>query len=66
MLAANKVDSAAQEADAYALWNLGLGEPYPVSALHGRGAGDLLDAAIKVLPEESAVAPKLPRVGRVA
>lgn len=63
VLAANKVDSAAQEADAYALWNLGLGEPYPVSALHGRGAGDLLDAAIKVLPEESAVAPKLPKGG---
>ncbi|MDO5048316.1 MAG: bifunctional cytidylate kinase/GTPase Der [Actinomycetaceae bacterium] len=63
VLAANKVDSAAQEADAYALWNLGLGEPYPISALHGRGAGDLLDAAIAVLPEESQVALKLPEGG---
>ncbi|MDO5034053.1 MAG: bifunctional cytidylate kinase/GTPase Der [Actinomycetaceae bacterium] len=63
VLAANKVDSAAQEADAMALWNLGLGEPYPVSALHGRGAGDLLDAALEILPEESAVARKLPEGG---
>ena len=34
-----------------ALWNLGLGEPYPVSALHGRGSGDLLDAVLAALPE---------------
>jgi GTP-binding protein len=46
VLAANKVDSARAEADATALWSLGLGEPYPVSALHGRGVGDLLDAAV--------------------
>lgn len=51
VLAANKVDSHAQEADVYSLWSLGLGEPYPISALHGRGTGDLLDAAIAVLPE---------------
>lgn len=63
VLAANKVDSAAQEPDAYALWNLGLGEPFPVSALHGRGAGDVLDAVMKILPEESAVAQKLPEGG---
>ena len=50
VLAANKVDSPAQEGDAAALWNLGLGEPYPVSALHGRGSGDLLDAAMAILP----------------
>ena len=37
VLAANKVDSPAQEGDAATLWNLGLGEPFPVSALHGRG-----------------------------
>lgn len=54
VLAANKVDGPAQEPDAYALWNLGLGEPYPVSALHGRGTGDVLDAAVRLLPEESA------------
>ena len=56
VLAANKVDSPAQEGDAAALWNLGLGEPYPVSALHGRGSGEVLDAAMAILPEVSAVA----------
>src|SRR5690606_23965400 len=42
------------EADAAALWNLGLGQPWPVSALHGRGSGDMLDAVLEVLPEVSA------------
>ncbi len=42
VLAANKVDDQRGEADASALWNLGLGEPYPVSGVHGRGSGDLL------------------------
>lgn len=55
ILAANKVDSDAQEADAAMLWSLGLGQPYPVSALHGRGMGDLLDDAVASLPEESQV-----------
>ncbi|CAB4755454.1 unannotated protein [freshwater metagenome] len=51
VLAANKVDDARTEAEAYALWNLGLGEPWPVSALHGRGSGDMLDAILAALPE---------------
>ena len=51
VLAANKVDDLRLEADAAAMWNLGLGEPHPVSALHGRGTGDLLDAVLEVLPE---------------
>jgi GTP-binding protein len=51
ILAANKVDDARTEAEAYGLWNLGLGEPWPVSALHGRGSGDLLDAVLAALPE---------------
>ncbi|MDD7541575.1 MAG: ribosome biogenesis GTPase Der [Mobiluncus porci] len=51
ILAANKVDSERAEADAAALWNLGLGEPYPISALHGRGVGDLLDVLVQALPE---------------
>jgi GTP-binding protein len=51
VLAANKVDDARAEAEAHGLWNLGLGEPYPVSALHGRGSGDLLDAILAALPE---------------
>src|SRR5438270_2907990 len=42
ILAANKVDDRPGEADAAMLWSLGLGEPYAVSALHGRGSGDLL------------------------
>ena len=54
VLVANKVDSAAAEADAAALWNLGLGEPYAVSALHGRGSGDLLDAVLEALPDAPA------------
>jgi len=51
VLAANKVDDVRGEMDAAALWNLGLGEPYPVSGLHGRGSGDLLDGILAVLPE---------------
>ncbi len=51
VLAANKVDDQRTETEAYGLWNLGLGEPYPVSALHGRGSGDLLDAVLAALPE---------------
>ncbi|WP_045878814.1 ribosome biogenesis GTPase Der [Pseudofrankia sp. DC12] len=50
VLAANKVDDQRLEADTAALWSLGLGEPYPVSALHGRGSGDLLDAVLAALP----------------
>ncbi len=52
VLAANKVDDERAEADAAMLWSLGLGQPHPVSALHGRGSGDLLDAILEVLPEE--------------
>lgn len=66
-LVANKVDDAVLEPEAAALWSLGLGEPYPVSALHGRGVADLLDDVLKVLPRESAVAkPKLGGPRRVA
>lgn len=55
ILAANKVDSPLQEGDAAALWSLGLGEPHSVSALHGRGSGDLLDTILEVLPETTTV-----------
>ncbi len=51
VLAANKVDDLRTEGEAAALWNLGLGEPFPVSALHGRGSGEMLDAIIDALPE---------------
>ena len=55
-LAANKVDNEKGEADAAALWSLGLGEPHPISAMHGRGVADLLDEAVSALPEVSGVA----------
>ena len=51
LLIANKVDGDHDEADAHALWNLGLGEPHFVSGLHGRGSGDLLDTIVNLLPE---------------
>ena len=51
ILIGNKVDGEREEADAHGLWSLGLGEPRFVSALHGRGSGDLLDHIVKVLPE---------------
>ncbi|HHV20395.1 MAG TPA: ribosome biogenesis GTPase Der [Propionibacterium sp.] len=51
VLAANKVDDQRTEAEAAGMWNLGLGQPWAVSALHGRGTGDLLDALLDALPE---------------
>ena len=57
VLVANKVDDERGELEAAALWNLGLGEPFSVSALHGRGSGDLLDAAVAAMPEEGRGAP---------
>ena len=54
ILAANKVDDARTESDAAMLWSLGLGEPIVVSALHGRGSGDLLDKILEALPETPA------------
>lgn len=63
ILVANKVDDTRTESDAAMLWSLGLGEPYPVSALHGRGSGDMLDALLAVLPEKSAVAGAYARGG---
>ena len=51
ILAANKVDSPAREPQAAELYGLGLGDPVPVSALHGRGSGDLLDRIVALLPD---------------
>lgn len=51
LLAANKVDDDRLLADTASLWSLGLGHPHPVSALHGRNSGDLLDAILAALPE---------------
>ena len=63
VLAANKVDSEQQEADVAYLWALGLGEPFPVSALHGRGSGELLDEAMRILPKVSSVRRERPGAG---
>jgi GTP-binding protein len=51
ILIGNKVDGEREESQAHGLWSLGLGEPYFVSALHGRGSGDLLDHIVAELPE---------------
>lgn len=60
VLAANKVDGPSAESEAAALWSLGLGQPWGVSALHGRGTGDLLDAILEALPQESAYGAAMP------
>lgn len=52
LLAANKVDSDREESEAARFYSLGLGDPHPVSALHGRGSGDLLDALLAKLPDK--------------
>ncbi len=49
----NKVDSSQREADAWDAVSLGLGDPWPISALHGRGTGDLLDDVVRLLPDLS-------------
>jgi GTP-binding protein len=54
VLAVTKVDDERFEPDAAELWSLGLGQPYPVSGLHGRGSGDLLDAVLDLLPDAPA------------
>jgi GTP-binding protein len=50
LLVANKVDNDRRELDAWELVSLGLGDPWMVSALHGRGTGDLLDEVVRLLP----------------
>jgi len=61
LLVANKADNANIELEATSLWSLGLGEPFPISALHGRGAGDLLDAILARLPEAPRIVEDKPR-----
>ncbi|MGD9572131.1 MAG: ribosome biogenesis GTPase Der [Thermoleophilia bacterium] len=62
MLVANKVDGWAQEAEAQNLHSLGLGDVHAVSAAHGRGIGDLLDALVARLPEAPLVPEERERV----
>ncbi len=58
LVVANMVDSEREEPDAAAFRRLGFGEPLPVSALHGRGAGELLDRIIELLPDRGSVPPE--------
>lgn len=60
LLAVNKVDDANRESDAWGFTRLGLGDPFPVSALHGRGSGDLLDVIVEQLPPEPEVSSEEP------
>jgi GTP-binding protein len=74
LLVANKVDDTNREAGAWDLISLGLGDPWPISALHGRGTGDLLDEVVRLLPaadtgdadvDDSARGIDIPRVALV-
>ena len=69
LVVANKVDTEQEEPDAAAFHSLGLGDPFPVSALQGRAAGDLLDRIVQLIPEseqppETQVAPRFALIGR--
>jgi GTP-binding protein len=71
LLVANKADDDRREHEIWPLTKLGLGDPHPVSAIHGRGSGDLLDAVVAALPEpepepETETAPEGPRPFSVA
>jgi GTP-binding protein len=66
ILVANKVDGIEAEAQIGNLWSLGLGEPFPVSALHGRGSGDLLELVINTMPPESRITDQLKGPTKVA
>jgi GTPase len=67
VVAANKIDNETLESNIDRLWGLGLGEPYPISAYHGRGMGELLDRVIGALPEPADVGHRdeVPRVAIV-
>ncbi len=65
-LVANKADNPAREFDSVQFYELGMGEPFPVSAHHGRGIDDLLDTAVGVLPEAPRAEPAEVRRAQVA
>jgi GTP-binding protein len=58
LLVANKADNDRRDTDAWAFARLGLGDPWPVSALHGRHAGDLLDEIVRRLPPPTETTPE--------
>src|SRR3954466_8135259 len=61
ILVANKADNQNLELEAGSLWSRGLGEPHPISALHGRGSGDLLDDILAALPDPAPLIEGAPR-----
>jgi GTP-binding protein len=61
ILVGNKADNQAIEMETTSLWSLGLGEPFPISALHGRGSGDLLDAILAAMPPAPPIIEGAPR-----
>ena len=66
VLCVNKVDSGEKMFDAYQFYSLGLGEVYSISAANGSGTGDLLDAVVAALPEETAVEDPYAGLPRIA
>ncbi len=69
VLAVNKMDNPADDSGRYPFYSLGEGEPYPISATHGLGTGDLLDVVVSLLPraeviEEESSLPRIAVVGR--
>ena len=66
ILVANKAESEQNEAEAMEFHRLGLGEPIPISAYHGRGTGELLDKIVSLFPEVKTVPDTKPDVIKVA
>lgn len=66
VLAVNKLDELAEATEQHEFWELGLGEPVPISALSGKGSGDLLDRVVDLLPSPGSVGPVRPAHLRLA
>ncbi len=63
VLVVNKVDDNVRRADAYEFYSLGLGDPYPISAINGTGTGEFLDRVVSLLPQgEIETDDHLPRI----
>jgi GTP-binding protein len=66
LLVVNKCDNAARRAQAVEFHELGMGEPIPISALHGSGTGDLLDRLLEILPQPETEQPEPEPAARIA